>query len=254
MRCLTLILLLLSPLAMATGKKPPASVMEQNQGQAQGQLQGQKQGQHQTATAEQQQRQEINSYPTIFSNPSQKQLNENVNAPVTQQTVQVNEAEQPDDIRFRNNYAPDLGAPGLTAMCWVGNSVSGGAGWGAFGAIFTRRDPLCMAEHSFVQLVKLRLPGPAAQAYCQPYRTGLFWRKRDGLWLPFGSPATCVADVKNAVAAMLRSEQPTITINIDQANQNCAAAGAETVIREVQDDGLTYVYKCTEREVIGKGS
>ena len=39
----------------------------------------------------------------------------------------------------------------------------------------------------------------------------------------------------------------------EQALETCAKHEPGTIIREVQDDGLMYIYECTEKEVIGKG-
>lgn len=159
----------------------------------------------------------------------------------------------PDDIRFRNNYAPGLGGMVITSECWIGGSTSGGSGWGAFGTSVTREDPWCRTEREAVRLAEWGLYDAAAKEYCQPFRTGLFWRKQNGRWKPFGDVESCESEVKSALKDSYSNPVINVSLLIDTVKKQCSSEQSGTVIKEIHDDGLLYTYECKELEVTGKG-
>lgn len=108
----------------------------------------------------------------------------------------------PNRIRLKNNATIALGAPNITAPCWVGFGGSASGSPGAIGLIIPKRDHKCLAVYNFQILLALGLPEPAAKAYCT---------KKAGLYKNFGTIADCKTAIYNSIMAREPEPEPEIT-------------------------------------------
>lgn len=177
-------------------------------------------------------------------------------------TVTINEV-HPNRIRIEQAPTVAMGSPRSTAahqQCF-GYGKSDKDGSVVLGICWLQRD--LFALDRFERLAALNMYQPAAEAYCSRAKMVADFQPTDDnytrdprkwfnprSWFTKGSTAMCEASI---VTALETNELVTVVnINVDQVAKVCEAPET-TEVREYKDDGLLYVYDCTEREVIGKG-